>query len=131
MRHLKTIVFAGLCSLLINQAYATPDYLVTHNKTDVESNAYIAGIASVYPVKPNSERSISWYLVRLACWGHATNDICEAEIFMDTKSKKPVSVGIMKMNLKTGEITPKQSSKNGYCATVSGPGETTLTKGDC
>jgi hypothetical protein len=129
MRILKTILLTGLSTLCFSQAFATPLSMTTHNKTNVDSNAYIGGIPSIYPAKANSDRTISWSLVRLACFGHG--DPCKAEVFMETNTSNPVSIGFMSMNLKTGDITPKKSGKNGYCVTVNGPAEVTLTKENC
>ncbi len=40
----------------------------------------------------------------------------------------PVDIGVVSMDLDSGDIIPKQISANGYTLNVKGPGETTITK---
>lgn len=129
MQKLFKLAMAGVGALCLSHAFAMPTQMVTHNKTNVQSNAYVGGIPSIYPANPNSDTKTSWRLVRLACFGHG--DPCKAEVYMETNTNHAVSVGFMSMNLKTGDITPKKISNAGYCITVDGPGEVTLTKEDC
>jgi hypothetical protein len=108
-------------------AYAAPKQLITHNKTSVESNAFIDGtIPSVYPSKANSDNRVFWASVKLACYGHISNNICHALIKMKTNIAESVDLGWMNVNLSTGEILPSSISGNGYRLTVNGPGETTI-----
>lgn len=125
---LKSISAIAFC-LSTATAIATPDYLTTHNNTNEESNAYVAGsIPSVYPTKAHTTNQVYWNLVRMACYGHTTNDKCPALIKMATNTSHPIEIGTVTMNLKTGEITPKQISANGYTMFVNGPGEATINK---
>lgn len=109
-------------------AFAAPKALITHNLTDKESNAYVAGAPSPYPTPAMKTKEIAWNYVRMACFGHATNDVCEAEVKMETDTSNPVLIGRVQMNLKTGEISPKILSANGYTIKVNGLAETTITK---
>ena len=47
---------------------------------------------------------------------------------MDTNTGNPIEIGIVSLDLTTGDISPKQISANGYTMTVNGPGESTLSK---
>jgi hypothetical protein len=108
---------------------AAPAFLMTHNKTDSESNAYIDGtIPSIYPTKKQSDSKVFWNMVRVACYGHLKGNICTALIKIDSNTPNPIDIGYVYMDLTTGDITPKQVNGNGYTITVNGPGETTITK---
>lgn len=110
-------------------AFATPAHLVTHNNTDKESNAFIAGtIPSPYPTAAHSTRKVYWNMVRLACYGHVVDGRCPAVIKMETNTSNPIVIGTVSMNIESGDITPKKLSSNGYTLTVNGPGESTITK---
>lgn len=120
---------AIVLSLSAVTAFASPAFLITHNNTGAESNAFIAGtIPSPYPTAANSTRQIRWNMVKLACYGHATANKCPALVKMATNTDKPVDLGMMTMDLDTGDITPKKLSSNGYTLTINGPGEATITK---
>ena len=108
-----------------------PKQLITHNNTDVESNAFVAGtIPSHHPTKAYSESKVGWSEVRLACYGHVVNGTCPALIKMATgpNDTNPVDLGMVSMDLNTGIITPSILTANGYTMIVNGPGETTLLK---
>ncbi|MGL5742896.1 MAG: hypothetical protein ACRCXC_10335 [Legionella sp.] len=109
-------------------AFAAPSVLTTHNNTNVESNAFIAGVPSIYPTAANTTRQVSWNLVKLACFGHTTDGKCPAIIKMATNTANPVDIGTVQLDLATGDITPKTLSNNGYTLIVNGPGEATVTK---
>lgn len=129
MQLLKKLLTVSATTLLMGSAIAAPGSMVTHNDTGHESNAYIAGMPSIYPVKAHDSRSISWYLVRLACWGHTDNDNnCSAEVFMETETNNKVSIGKMSMNLDTGTISPSSLDANGYHLQVEGPGEVRISE---
>ena len=120
------MVYAGV-------TWAVPQYLMTHNTTDVESNAFIDGtIPSLYPTKAHTDNKVYWNMVRLACHGHTNGDQCAALVKMNTHNGEAgsdsVEVGYLMLNLKTGEITPKQLSGNCYRLVVNGLGETTLSR---
>ncbi|MFI4962488.1 MAG: hypothetical protein ACHP6H_01375 [Legionellales bacterium] len=110
-------------------AFAVPEYLTTHNNTNLESNAYVAGtIPSPYPTPAQSSRQVYWNMVRLACFGHTTDGKCAALIKLGTNTDTPIDLGYLSMELATGDITPKHLSNNGYTLTVNGLGETTISK---
>lgn len=126
---LKKIILSTLLggSFLVSVAYAAPKQLITHNHTNVESNAYVDGvIASQHPTKANSDNKVFWASVKVACFGRTKNNECRALIKMATDTKNPVELGWATINLVTGEITPKYISSNGYHLEVDGPGETSL-----
>lgn len=126
LQHLATaIVF----SLSASAAMASPILLITHNTTDLESNAYVAGtIQSHYPSKPHNDNKVSWVSVKMACFGHTVDSKCPALIKMATNTPNPIEIGTVTMDLNTGDITPKQIIANGFTLMVNGPGETTLIK---
>jgi hypothetical protein len=123
----KTIGIALLS--FVSASFAAPKQLITHNRTAVESNAYINGmIASQHPTKANSDNKVFWASVKLACYGHIVNNECQALVKMATDTANPVDLGWLTVNLATGDITPKYVSGNGYHLEVNGPGETTIYK---
>jgi hypothetical protein len=127
MSRSKNLLIAAAFGMCSTAALATPIMLITHNTTDLESNAYVAGtIPSNYPSKPHSDNKVSWVAVKMACFGHTQNGTCSALIKMATNTPYPIELGTVIMDLKTGDITPKQISANGYTLIVNGPGETTL-----
>ncbi len=111
-------------SLSVSSAFAASvQYLVMHNNTDVQSNAFMNNVPSVYPSKPNSTNKVFWAMVSIAC---ARNNPCPAMIKMATNTPNPIELGMVNLNLTTGEITPKTLTANGYVMTVNGPGEASL-----
>ncbi len=125
---LKSISAIAL-SLSAATALAVPTYLTTHNNTNLESNAFIAGtIPSPYATPANATRQIFWNMVKIACYGHTTNGKCSALIKMATNTANPIEIGYVTMELDSGNITPKVLSANGFTLTVNGPGEATITK---
>lgn len=127
MKRLQNLVIAATLSITATTVLASPILLITHNTTDVESEAYIDGkIKSNHPSKAHSDNNVSWVSVKMACFGHTVNGNCPALIKMATNTANPVDIGMVTMNLVTGDITPKQISGNGYTLIVNGPGETTL-----
>lgn len=125
---LKTLA-AAVVSLSTTAALAAPKFLITHNQTNVESNAYVAGtIPSQHPTKANRDGKVSWIEVRMACFGHDSGGKCSALIKMATNTPNPVNLGTVSVDLNSGDISPKVLHANGYTLTVNGPGETTLTK---
>ena len=116
-------------SLVAATALAVPAYLTTHNNTDEESNAYVAGtIPSPYSTPAHTTRQVYWNMVRMACYGHTTNGKCSALIKLATNTANPIDVGTVTMDLETGDITPKHISNNGYSVVINGPGEATINK---
>lgn len=130
---MKSILKAvSAITLSFNSLFAfavAPTYLVTHNNTNEQSNAFVGGTTpSPYPTPANATRQVAWNLVRIACYGISNGDYCTATIKMATDTSNPVVVGNLTMNLKTGDITPKTMTSNGYTITVNGPAQTTITK---
>ena len=124
---LKSLSIVAL-SAVAATALAAPRQLITHNTTDHESNAFVAGsIPSRHPTKAHSDGRVFWTAVRMACFGHIENGQCMALIKMDPNSANPIDIGVITMDLETGDITPKQIISNGYTITVNGPGETTIS----
>lgn len=126
-------VFKGLTvaalSLATSAVFASPTYLIIHNRTNVESNAYIDGtIDSHQPTKANSDGKVHWAVVRMICFGHITGGNCGALIKMATNTPNPVNLGWLNLNIESGVITPTEIRANGYTIKVNGPGEATITK---
>lgn len=126
---------AGLIALYGCSAWAIPSVLVTHNHTNVESNAFIDGvIPSLYPTKPHSDSRVIWNAVRLACHGHTRGNICVALIKMGTDTPNPIDIGYVTLNLLSGEIQfrdfpgNQEIHANGYRVIINGKAETTLEK---
>jgi len=129
MKALSIYLTTATLTIFTNLVFASPTQLITHNTTDVDSNAYIAGtIQSQHPTKAHSTGQVSWPLVKIACIGHTVNGQCQALVKMATNTANPVELGTVSMNLETGDITPKVLTGNGYTLIVNGPAETTLSK---
>ena len=113
-----------------SMAIAKPQFLSTDNKTNDWSNAYVNGtLPSPYPSAPHNLNRVPWYQVIIACTGHwDKNKRCSADIKMKTDSNNPVMLGKVTMDLKTGDITPKELSANGYTFRVTGVGQTEITQ---
>ena len=126
MHNIKYLAGAAIM-LLATNAIATPRQLITHNNTNVESNAYIDGVPSIYPTKAQSTGKIFWAAVKMACVGHAVNGKCSAAIIMGANSSNPITIGNLVLDLTSGDISPKTLSANGYTVVVNAPGETTLS----
>jgi len=104
-----------------------PRQLITHNTTALDSNAFVAGtIPSQHPTKAHSDGKVLWAAVRMACFGHVTNNTCPALIKIGTNTAHPIELGMLSMDLSTGVITPSELHSNGYAMIVNGPAETTL-----
>lgn len=125
----KTLIALTLSSIAATVFAGLPAFLTTHNNTDQESNAFVAGtIPSPYATPAHSTRQIYWNMVKIACYGHTANGKCTALIKMATNTDSPVDVGTVTLNLEDGDITPKQLSANGYTVIINGPGEATINK---
>ena len=113
-------------------SFASPKQLITHNLTDLESNAYVAGVVpSRYPSHAHSDNRVNWLEVRMACFGHITNGKCPALVRLGTGPNDggaPMDLGFVTMDLNSGAITPSVINSYGYTLTVNGPGEVTITK---
>jgi len=129
MNSLSKKIIALTLVVTSSAVIASPKQLITHNNTDVDSNAYVAGtIPSQHPTKAHSESKVFWTSVRMACYGHTVDGKCPALIKMGTNTPEPVDLGVVELDLNTGDITPTELHGNGYTMTVNGAGETTLTK---
>jgi len=130
--NMKGFITIALSALTINAFAAPPKLLITHNTTDLESNAFVAGsIPSRHPTKAHSDSKVAWSEVRLACFGHVSNGQCPAMVKIATGPNdggNPIDIGIVSVDLNTGVITPSSISGNGYTILVNGPGETTIVK---
>lgn len=124
------LLSAVVLSLGMSAALASPSYLVTHNNTNEQSNAYIAGtIPSPYPTAPNSTAKVYWNMVKFACYGHSVNNQCSAEVKMATDTANPIVIATVSMDLDSGLITIlSKTGAGGYDIIVNGPGETTVVK---
>ncbi len=126
---------ARLCSVLALGVTSTlalavpPKVLVTHNKTELDSNAFIAGrIPSQHPTRANSDGRVIWASVQLACRGLLVNGQCPAVVKLDPKGPNPIVLGMINLDLRTGNLEPKELHAGGYTLLVNGPGETTILK---
>jgi hypothetical protein len=131
MKLLAKALCATTIALTAGIVYASPAKLITHNRTNFESNAYVAGtIPSVHPSKANSDNKVSWAEVRLACYGHTINNKCSALIKMETNTPHPIDIGTATVDLESGYITFAYVNESTcpYVLTVNGIGETTITK---
>ncbi len=129
----KIHLFCSALALGLTSSFALavpPKMLITHNETNLESNAFVAGtIPSQHPTKANSEGRVMWASVRMACFGHITNGKCPALIKVGTDTDNPIEIGTVTVDLNNGDIQPKSLHANGYSMIVNGPAETTLLKG--
>ncbi len=106
-----------------------PEFFITHNNTDAHSNVYIAGIIpSQHITNAHSQRKVSWIVVKADCTGRTTSGQCWAMVKMRIDTSTPVNLGVITIDMNTGDITPTHITANGYTLTVNGPGETTLTQ---
>lgn len=113
-------VYALMLATTVSFA-APPRNIVTHNLTNVESNAYIAGtIPSQHPTPAHQDNSVPWAGVKMACLGHTTNGKCWAIIKMATDTDTPIDIGRVEIDLTTGVITPSVLTNNGYTMVYNG-----------
>jgi hypothetical protein len=127
------LMLKGLSSFALGlstvTALASPTYLTTHNKTNEESNAYIAGtIPSPYPTPAHASRQVHWNLVRIACYGHTSKGKCSALIKMATNTSNPIEIGYITMDIESGALEPSVLSAKGYTLRAVGPAEAEITK---
>lgn len=115
-------------NLITTIALASPPWLITHNKTNYESNAYVGTKPSPEPTKAHHCGRVPWAVVRITCYGKVQNGICTAIIKMGTNTANPITLGAVSVNIESGDINPKILSTNGFTLTVNGPGETTITQ---
>ena len=129
MNRIITSAVALTMVMLASTALAAPKVLITHNTTDFESNAFIAGtIPSPHPTKAHSDGKVFWATVKIVCFGHIINGKCPALIKMKTDTADPIELGYVEMDIASGLITPNELHANGYTMFVNGIGESTLIK---
>jgi len=126
-RTTRACITAAL-GLVSAMAFAVPPrQLITHNTTDLDSNAFVAGtIPSQHPTKAHSDGKVLWTAVRMACYGHVVGGKCPALIKVGANTPNPIELGMLYMDLTTGIITPSELHANGYVMIVNGPAESTL-----
>lgn len=128
-RFLNSFVAIGISLLATTALAAPPKQLITHNRTDFESNAFVAGtIPGQHPTRAHTDGLVLWAAVKMACFQHTNGDKCSALVKMATNTANPIDIGVLTIDLKTGIITPDRVSANGFTIMVNGPGETTITK---
>lgn len=131
MRSWLNYTSASVFALLTTVSFATPPKnILTHNLTNAESNAYIAGkIASRHPTPAHQDHAVPWFEVKMACVGHTTNNKCWAIIKMETNTDHAVELGRVEIDLTTGAITPAVLTHNGYTFIYNGiiNGDTVVT----
>lgn len=119
---------AALLSLSAVTTFASPEFLITHNNTNEESNAYIAGVPSPHPTPANTTKKVYWNMVKLACYGHAPGGKCRATIKMATDTATPKDVADVILDVNSGVITLEKHKNPGYEFIIHGPGEATIRK---
>lgn len=129
MKKILTTLTLTALTLTMSSAFASPKKLVIHNQTNVDSCAYVAGeVPPRHPARANCTNYISWTEVRIACLGRTlANKTCPAVIKMNINTPNVTDLGVVYLNVDTGEISPKVLHGNGFKLTVNGPGEATLT----
>jgi len=128
MRSVFKYLSAITLALTALNAAAMPTHYITHNDTDLETNAFISGeIASPFPTIAHTTRKVAWKMVRLGC-GRTTNGLCAAVIKLGTDTPDPIFIGTLYMDMDSGEITPQMISANGYTLQVNGIAEVTIFK---
>ncbi len=129
MKKILTTITVATLTLSISNVFAAPQKLITHNKTNVNSNAFVAGIIpSRHATKAHSTGKVIWTEVKIACLSHTIAEKCAALVKMAVNTPQEVDLGWVTLDIKTGDLQPKTLANNGYCLTVNGPGETTLTE---
>ncbi len=130
-RMIQTAIALTLGLVIQTSALASPKQLITHNLTDRESNAFIEGtVPSPYPTKAHSVGKVFWASVRMSCFGHTVAEKCPALIRIGTNTDNPLDIGVVELNIETGEITPSVIHGNGYKLIVNGIAESTITVDD-
>lgn len=118
-----------LLSFISNLAFAEPNYYVTHNSTNVGTTISIleARPYSFYTA-PHSSSKVEWWMLQTGCNYYLMNSKCKVIIKTETNFPNPVDVGILTMDMRTGELSPKYISTNGYTISVIGAGEIHIYK---
>lgn len=123
---IKSIAVASLC-LAVSAAFAKPpSKLISHNKIDYSTRANILVNGSWIPQTPTSagkDKEVSWMSVQMMCGANPDN--CQAQIVVMTNPE--IILGVAKLDLKTGTVTPNELKKDGYKVTYLNPGEIEIT----
>ncbi len=129
----KRTLLGSTLALVLGSSLAfavPPKLLITHNQTNYETNAFVAGkIPSQHPTKANSEGRVIWASVRMACFGHVKGGRCPALVKIGTDTDHPLELGTVTIDLNTGDIQPKELHASGFSMIVNGPAETTIYEG--
>lgn len=128
-KYLKSFALISLGFISLNSFAAQTDLhpknFVTRNFTPYVSNAKVKNVWSPFSTGAGSAavptvRQIPWVGLRLLCGITASE--CSALIYMKTDTNSPVYVGAGRMDLKTGDITPKEIINEGFHVTSPEPG---------
>lgn len=124
MNYLKKLVLVGSLTAFTGLAFAAPSKLITANHTQSSDVfAKVAGNPPTDPIKPGTNRERHWGLVRTICAMAGQLSNCSAELLV-TKNGQTLSLGVMTMNLSSGQITPDHVELNGFKV------QTSLTNGE-
>lgn len=130
MKRITQYLTALTLGLAATTSFAAPQYLITNNLTNVESNAFIDGVyPSSSPSKANSVNMVPWFVVQLACYHHSIGRQCPATLKMATDTPTPIDLANVQINLDTGAVTVLSSnSDTNYKLSVNGIANVTLSE---
>ena len=127
MRRLLISCVAASLSIVAQMSWASPKQLITHNLTDLDVNALVAGtIPSPYPTKAHSDGKVNWAQVRITCVGHTVDNWCPALVRIGHNTPNPIDIGTVEINLNSGVIRPNELQAHGYRMIVNGVAESTI-----
>ena len=131
MSLIKKILLGSVFAALTATAFADePTELTTYNNTNAWVSAKISGFPSHDPMTPHSERHRAWWKLRVACYASQKDDICTATIILrkNESDENGSILGDMSINMKSGEITPKQLRNDLYTLRVNDIAKVTITE---
>lgn len=116
MNYLKKMIVASAFFALANTAFASPSHLITSNQTNHgKVYAQIGKVKSNDPVAPQTTRNREWSQVKILCMVQNMPTNCSAEIIVEHDlSHQRESLGIMSINLSTGELTAKDAHPSAH-----------------
>ena len=123
---IKSLATVSL-SIACMAAFAKPPAeLISHNRVDYPTRAYLGPNLDIpqSPTAAGQDKHVSWISVGMMCG--ATPNNCQAKIAV--MSNPEIILGVAKLDLQTGEITPKVLSNGPYKMTVVGNAEIEITK---
>ncbi len=124
-RNCQFVFFMLTCA----QIFAAPSYYTTHNRSSSETQLSVSETRSYsFKTAAKSSTKIEWWLLQLACYGQTRPHQCKAVIQAETNSAHPVRIGMLTIDMKSGELFPKYNSNNGYTMSVIGAGEVHIYK---